>query len=507
MTDSTDDLEIYFRLLFYSELPTSPLRRPRAEWTDTEHVAAAMVELFALIDTVQFSYDYRMVAAHLAAVEPQHVARFDAALVAIGGARQRRLLALIQRELVESVAALDLTQRIDTIAARIERGEPSLLRAKYGIDPATLQRALFNFLTLKQALPDELPPHESPVVIFGGAQIPKTSVRKDARTGNRNIFLLGVNESTPATIDSWLQSCTNVRHYDAKGCTSVASYADIVAAGRVRKWEPLACSIVGEALMGAPDIDYLKDYWLFGRAQPPSEALDRIAGGFRWAIFQWCPIDKSLVLAFVTDDDAVADHFENSLSVSGAAPVSTIRRTRELASAASGVAFLEDDAFGDAALVAARHDECPPWLVIAAHDCPAHWWRKTTARLSPELWFWTSEYGLPLLMLAYRGIDTAEWRELWSHLSHDDNVAVAAASGHLPADTLRDCMAQIKTTASIDGLRLLAGKNGWSYAHIWGGGSSEHYAMFYAADAATTARVADFAGRQWPNRARYHWYW
>jgi hypothetical protein len=507
LSDLNDGLDIYFRLLFYSELPSSPLRRPKIQWSETEHVAAAMVELLALIQAAQFRFDDKASAEVLASVELHQIPRFDRALVAIGATQQRRLLALACREIIEPFARLDATERVDAITTRIKRGGRVLDCVKYEIDEEALERRLHNYLAMNGELPIELPPPEAPGPRNFESQVSATSRVTNADAGTRSIFLLRIDDATTAVVDSWLQACKDAKHYDAAGITSVMSYSDIIKSGKVKMWGPLACGIVGEARVSAAVVEQLSKYWIFGRNQTASEALDCIAAEFRWAMFQWSTIARTHILAFCSDDDAIADRFATLLNELEAMPISAFRSAAELPSVATGIAFGENSCYGEAALIAAERDGCAPWLVLAANEYSRYWWRSATANLCPQLWHWTSECARPVLVLAYQGVDAATWRKLWSRLSRDDNVAIAAVSGKLQAHELRERLVRVKSSVSVDNLRHLAGDNGWAYAHSWGGGSDEHYAVFYAADAAITARVGAYAADRWPEWARYHSYW
>jgi hypothetical protein len=505
MTRLNDETAVYFRLLFYSELPTSPLRKPKNEWSQTEHVAAAIVELLALIDAVQYRFDERASAALFAAIDPEQVRRFDAALVAIGCDHQRRLLALLQRKLVAEFSALDPVERVDATARRLARDEAPIVRAWFLVDTAMLQNRLTGFLEARQQLP-ELPPYEAPAWDFRERRAPVTSWRSDAGTGGRNLFLLRADDALNASIDAWLRSCESTTHYHAKNRTRVSNFAEVLAAEKQRAWGTLATSLVGEPRAGRPVPDYFGEYGIFSNDQP-SPALDRIASDFRWSLFRWPRVDDQNVLAFLSDDDAVADRFEKLADDLGASSLSSFRRFDALEGIACGLWFDERDDDGNAVLVAAEHDGCPPWLVLAARDSEWHWWRRTTLQLQPQLWHWTFHFGSPELVLGYRDIDSAAWRELWSHLSHDSNVAVAAVSGLVGVNALRERLVKVKTLMSADDLRYLAGDDGWCYAHDWGSGADEHRAIFFATDAATTARVAGFARQQWPGSAAHHGYW
>lgn len=508
MNPGMDDATVeYFRLLLYSEIPGSPLRMPRADRREAERVAMATIELLALIDEAQFSYDHEAVAKRLQDVAARDADRFDHALVTIGARRQRRLLALVRRELIESVSALDPVERRTVVAARIAAYERALTRAKFEIDCGELQHRLCIFIEASQRPVPPLPPPEAPATSAIAPAAPRSSV--DVATGNtgRHVILLRDEQATWDFLDAWLHICASAEHFTANGRKSAASWVEIEYKSKPKFWGPLACAIVGELRECGSVPDYLAPYWFFAGDQPQTEALDRIAGSFRWALFQWNAVMRENMLAFFSDDAAVAADFEALRHKQAITPVSAFHHVDKLPEVARGLSFRESDGFGEAALIAAESDDCAPWLVLCAHDHPSHWWRATTARMHPLLWHWTAEFGRPLLMLAYQVHDAVAWRELWSHLGHDDNVAVAAISGHVAADTLRERLVRVKNAMSVDNLRYLAGDRGWAYGHVWGGGSDEHVAVFFAVDPSVTSRVAAFARGQWPDLAHSHAYW
>lgn len=502
-----DTIAEYFRFLLYSEIPGSQLRKPLAHRQEAERVAIAMIELLALIDATQFDYDHAAVALRLQRIEQRDIDRFDNALIATGATRQRRLLALVRRELIESVAALDPVERQTVVAARIAAYERALTKAKFEIDADELQHRLGIFLEANQRPIPPLPPPEAPGTSAIAPAAPRSSLSASAGIAGRHVILLRDEQATQVFLDAWLQICADAEHFDASGRTSAASWAEIEHYSKTRCWGPLANAVVGELRECASVPDYLGRHWLFGRDQPPAEALDRIAGSFRWALFQWNSVMREDILAFVSDDDAVVAGFEALRHKHKITPVSAFHHAERLPGIAHGLSFRECDAFGEAALIAAASDGCAPWLVLCAHDHPSHWWRAITARMEPLVWHWALEFGRPLLLLAYRVHDAAAWRELWSHLGHDNNVAVAAVCGRVAADALRERLVLLKDSMSVDNLRCLAGDRGWAYGHVWGGGSDEHVAVFFAVDPTVTSRVAAFARGQWPDLAHSHAYW
>ncbi|MBL8297596.1 MAG: hypothetical protein JNN30_04525 [Rhodanobacteraceae bacterium] len=507
MHDTEDPSTIYFRLLLFGEAPSSPLREPGHDLSAAAQVVAAMTELFALIEMTQFYWDDQIRAARLAEISPQQVCRFDAALVAIGAIEQRRLLAIIQRELIEPVAALELAARSSAIAARLAVKGSALTGAQYGVDIEILQLKLSRYLDAVKSPAPELPPAEMPRLLPIEPEAPRSTWSTQASTGSRHVFLLRDEPATASLLDTWLQNCAVARYVDVRGSTLVARYDEAAQLTQVAMWGPLACGIVGEPRDATSAPYRVPRYWLFGRERPQAEELDHIAASFRWSLFPWGSVARQHLLAFVTDDGSLATDFSQRMRRASVSPISAFSGVDALAGIAGGVSFGEDDAFGEAALAAAERDGCAPWLVLAAYDHSGHWWRTTTARLQPELCHWTYLLGRNVMFLAYRGIDTTAWRTLWSRLSYDNNVAVAAVSGHVPTAALRERLVHIKNSASIDSLRYLAADKGWAYAHSWGGGSDEHYALFFSHDPAVTTRVANFAQQQWPQLWPYHGYW
>ncbi|HSX60745.1 MAG TPA: hypothetical protein VLF18_11150 [Tahibacter sp.] len=465
-----------------------------------------MIELIALVDATQFRSD-AAAADRLAPITDAQVSRFDDALVAIGAVRQRRMLALARREIVIRFASLPADERHAAIAAHHLAGGRRLWAIESRVDVDDLQRCLCAYLESTGRIPTTLPPPEAPVAIAQSLDGPRSTWAGDGGIGSRHLFVLRDEPSITPLVRAWIASSPATSHADARDITPVVGHFATDRPARTQYAPTFAQAIVGELRPGASAAFVAEPYWMFGRGRPPADDLARVVSSFRWALFQWNAPVYDRLLAFVCDDEALAIRFEKHLEDFDVAPISTFRRVDALRGVAGGLTVSEDDAFGEIAFVAAEHDDRAPWLVLCAYGTPGHWWRAITMRLQPQFLHFSSIGGHPLLMLAFRNVDPVTWRELWSRLGHDDNVAIAAVSGRVTAGDLRERLVRVKNEVSIDNLRYLAGDRGWAYAHLRGGGADEHWVLFFATDAAVTARVADFAHRQWPAQARYLAYW
>lgn len=516
MTPSTVDIsltglretsaECHFRLMALSELPQARLRRPRSTWNEADQVAATVIELLGVIDATQFRYDDSAVAQRLARLTPPQVAAFDAALLAIGAKQQRRLLGLLQQALVAGVEPTP-AQRPAVIAERLAANDRLVLRIKYDIDSDEIARLLCAFLddSPDHQLP-QLPSYESPVTTPSWPLVPTPAPRARRTDGRHHLFILRDDDETAALLDEWIGTNPATRRFDGNGARPVASYSAALQYDQVPMWGPLTGAVIGESRSDGSSPRFLHKYWLFGSDPPQAAALDSMSAEFRWALFQWRIALADHGLALLTDDASLACRFEALLQTAHVIPSAAFLGVDRLANAAGGLSFCETTAFGEAALAAAEVDEEQPWLVLAAREGQGYWWREASAQLDPQASHWTVDAGQPLMIVVYRGSDSIAWRELWSRIGCDSNVAVAAVSGRVPIHMLRERLIRTKDHFPPDNLRYLAG-DAWAYAHTWGGGSDEHCAQFYSHDAAVTERVVAFAAAQWPDRAMYHAHW
>jgi len=506
----------YFRLLALSESPQGRLRAPREQWSNAERTAADIIELLSLIGSTLPRYDDAAIAARLALVTPEQVLRYDTALQAIGDLQQRRILGMLQRRLLAPAMTVDPAHRVFVITFLRHANKRLIVRLKYEISTDQLQRNLCRHLEVAEpeSLP-ELPPHETPHISPVAPAAPATSLWMGSGRGRQHLFLLHDEPATTRLLDAWIASRPATRCFDEHLSPSAVSYTEALFPQPMDTsyWKTLANGIVGELRSGGTVPDSLRSHWLCSGDLSMTPLMGQLTTNFHWMLARWASFNN-YVFAWISDDDECADRFAALLSQEDETALITAYRHIDVREHfALGLEFGEYDASGNAdacgevGLVAAENEGVAPWLVLAVHWERGYWWRTASARLPVHAWHWTADLNRDVAIIVYRGTDRDAWRELWDRLGGDDNVAVLAADGRIPVEALRVRLVRTKFTVSIDNLRHLAGEHGWAYGHVWGGGSDEHYAMFFARDPAVTARVAAFACERWPERWRWHGCW
>jgi hypothetical protein len=505
----------YFRLLALSEAPQGKLRAPREQWNDAERIAADVLELLGLLGATLSRYDDAAVCARLALVTPGQVLRYDAALQAIGELQQRRILGTLQRRLLAPAMEAGPAHRAFVVAVLRHANKRLIVRLKYEISIDQLQQGLCRYLEIaaNASLP-ELPPPEAPHTSLVAPRAPEASLRVDPGRGPQHLFLLRDAPATTRLLDAWIASRPATRRFDEHLSRPVASYTEALRMQPTdRSRRTSAENVLGELRPGGVVPDSLYSRRLSGSDPSMTALADRMTANFHWALVRWAWF-KEEIFAWISDDAECADRFAALLEREEAAALITAYRHVDLREYfALGLAFGEYDASrnsdgcGEVGLVAADGDDVAPWLVLAVRHEQGYWWCIASARLPVHAWHWTSDLGRDVALIVYRGSDLDAWRELWSRLGADDNVAVLAVDGRIPIEVLRERLVRTKDTVCIDNLRYLAGDGGWAYGHIWGGGSDEHYALFFARDPAVTARVAAFARERWPESWRWHNCW
>lgn len=504
----------YFRLLAFSEAPQGRLRRPSSTWNTEERVAARVLDLLRLIHVTIWTHG-PAAAPYLATLTSDQLAGYRTALQAIGATKQMRLLGLLHRHLIEPFANVDPSQRQSLISERLDDRDPHFWRAWYEIDSDELQQRLCDYL---DAAPDQplppLPPHEAPHASRVAPEAPSTSLWVDVGRGQRHLFLLRESAAV-ALLDEWIANHPMSRRYDKDMSQPITSYTEAVRLQprNTPQWGNLVGSLIGKLRSEGTTPEFLYPLWLPGSDLPMAQLTDWLAANFHWTLMRWTS-PKESVLAWISDDEACADRFSALLRRHDqTALITAYRRIDALESCSLGLEFAEYDAArntdgcGEAALIAAGDSGIAPWLVLAMRHEQGHWWRIASAQLPAHALHWTSDLDRDVALIVYRGAHLDAWRELWSRLGSDNNVAVLAVDGHIPIEALRERLVRTKDTVSIDNLRYLAGEHGWAYGHVWGGGSDEHYAMFFARDPAITARVAAFARERWPESWCRHGCW
>ena len=506
----------YFRLLALSESPQGRLRRPGSIWSTEERIAARVLDLLRLLHVTIWTHGPGA-APFLATLTPEQATGYAAALQAIGATKQLRLLGLLHRRLIEPFANTDPSLRQALIADFLDNRDPLFWRVWYKIDSDELQRRLCDYL---DAAPDrplpQLPPHEVPHTSRFLPPAAQTSTRQlDRGRGRRHLFLLRVNAATENALTAWILSHPQTRRYheghselvtDAPGALQLDS--ETTARG------PLFGVQSDERQSGSTASGHASNHRTGTNVRDSSEQelLDALATNFHWVLIRWQTLPGEQTLAWISDDDDLATQFDALLyEHHDTALVGSHRGFDRLDDCARGLLFHEQDAFGEAALVAAEGQREAPWLVAAICESHGHWWRTASAGLpslicyQTRLWSWRPHGDVTIVI--YRGSDPVAWRALWGRIDRDDNIAAIAVGGELPLDVLRERLAHTGDFIGIDSLQYLAGEESWAYAHVWGGGSDEHYAMFFARDPAVTARVAAFACERWPERWRWHGCW
>jgi hypothetical protein len=500
----------YFRLLAFSEAPQGRLRRPGSIWNTEERVAARVLDLLRLIH-VTIGTHGPAAAPFLAALTPEQIAGYHTALLAIGATKQTRLLGLLYRRLLEPFANVDPSQRQSLIAERLDDRDPLFWRVWYEIDSDELQQRLCDYL---DAAPDQplppLPLHEAPHASRAAPPLTPPSTRQvDRGSGQHHLFLLRNNTAAESALGAWIRSQPRTRRYQE-------GHGELMASA------PGSPQLDFDATARGPLFGVLRDKQSDSatpghsshraetgrRDSPEQELLDALARNFHWVLIGWATLPGEQTLAWLSDDDDLAARFDALLSeYHDKALLGSHRSFNRLDDCARGLLFNEQDAFGEVALIAAEGQREAPWLVAAISERAGHWWRSASAGLPSLTWHWTWITDEDVVMVIYRGTDLDAWRALWSHIDKDDNIAAIAVGGELPLDVLRERLVHTKDFISTDSLQYLAGEESWAYGHVWGGGSDEHYAMFFARDPAVTARVAAFARERWPESWCRHGCW
>lgn len=489
----------YLQLATLTEAPDSPLRRlPRSQWSAAQQHAVDLCELMAVIDaTVQYGNPLER-TARLAQLQADDVARMDAALLAIGATTQRRALARCYHFLTRGLQMLDATARHQQIDERLHASPALLYRLAGPIDTDELPHLLQGYLRRCSALPSLMLPHPPPV-----AAVRADATIVTADQGSRAIYLLRDNLVSQQLLERWMQRRGGAVYFGQGLHRHVSGYFELchLARERVRFHGPLGDGIAGELRLNAT-AQAMPFPPLNQQAELEWQTLAR---RFRWALGQ-ASIGTQTVLAWTSDEAEIVAEFEHGLkTVAAQCLVSAFRRLGQPPYPVHGLCFQEDRPYGTAALVAAACDGTAPWLLAQLNIGTGHWWRKASARLPAVACCRMPYYNRDSLLVIYHGSDREAFLELWSHLSSDDNVTAAAASGKLNPEMLLQRMTETSRSIESDAMRHLAGTDGWIYEHVWGGGSGEHYALFYSADTQISRQVQQFARDGVPDRWITYW--
>ncbi len=503
----------YFRLLALSEAPQGRLRRPRSTWNAEERIAACVLDLLRLIHLAIGAHG-PAAAPFLATLTPEQTADYHIALQAIGATKQMRLLGLLHRRLIEPFANIDPSQRHSLIAAYLDDRDPIFWKIWDKIDSDELQRQLCDYLDAAPGRPlPPLPPHEAPHTsrVTPPLTPPSSTRQLDRGSGRHHFFLLRNNAATEDALDAWILRQPQTRrfregHSEIVADTPGSRQLDFDTTERGPLFGVLRDRRQsGDGAPGRPNGHRTRTS---DRDSPEQELLDALGRNFCWVLIRWETLPGEQTFAWISDDDDLAGQFDALLyEHHDTALIGSHRGFDRLDDCARGLLFGEDDAFGEIALAAAEGEREAPWLVAAIRESAGHWWRAVSARLPSLTWHWTRNSDGDVAIVIYRGADPDAWRSLWSRIDKDDNIASMAVGGELPLDVLRERLVHSKDFISVDSLHYLAGEESWVYAHGWGGGSDEHYALFYARNPAVTARVAAFARKRWPECWRRHSCW
>lgn len=490
--------EFYLQLATLTEGPDTPLRRlPRSQSAAQRH-AVDLCELIAVIDAaVQYGNPLERTAL-LAQLHADDVACMDAALLAIGATTQRRALARCYHFLTRGLHMLDAAARHQQIDERLHASPALLYRLADPVDRDELLHLLQDYLRQHSVLPSLMLPHPPPVA----------AVRADAtivttNQGSRAIYLLRDNLASQQLLDRWMQRRGGAVYFGQGMHRHVPGYFELchLVRERVRFHGPLWNGIAGELRLNAT---------AQAMTFPPlnqQAALEwqTLARRFRWALGQ-ASIGTHAVLVWTSDEAEIVAEFEHALkAVAAQCLISAFRRLGQPPYPVHGLCFQEEQPYGTAALVAAACDDTAPWLLAQLNSSTGHWWRKASARLPAVACCRMPYYNRDSLLVVYRSSEREAFLELWSHLSSNDNVTVAAASGKLDPEMLLQRMTETSRSAESDALRHLAGTDGWIYEHIWGGGNGEHYAIFYSTDTHISQQVEQFARDSVPDCWITHW--
>ena len=234
------------------------------------------------------------------------------------------------------------------------------------------------------------------------------------------------------------------------------------------------------------------------------DAFACLAEDFQWSIVEVGGDMQQSLLAFTTTENELRERFvatfKNERTLSCPALLSVYQDVFDFDARAHGVIFYEQDRYGEAALIASSGDSVAPWIVLELTLCAGHAWREACKTLQCVA-LGVHDRDSNCLLAVYRADNEAAFRQLWQRFEVD-GVAIATVCGHADPHLL---LREIKTSARFHSVQALSKRTGWAYQHAFGGGSTEHVALFHAQDPATNERVCAFVEKAYGARAVGRW--
>lgn len=478
-----------------TETPGARLRcADPAQWTEVERCVEATLALIALLDDVYFEDDEMIVVERLAAVSAEDCLRYDAALELLDVPRQHHLLRMAWRALFEQVDTEPGDRRLLQLIERHQQHGRALVRLLFWSGDLTeiLQQRLGLYLDAHR---DAISgwPHRSHRSMPHPPEIPPGAIRRFQRDGtdggDKFLFVFRQPEAE-ALIDAWLRDQPDAAFFRGSTRRPVARLADAHKGERDWFHGMPEDAVLGRAKAGrAPRLSGRCSL----RGLQLDEALAMLVDDFDWVILPWPNTMQESPLAWLSSDEPLANAFDALMSRHAQSPllISRYRRFQSLLSLAGGAQFGEHDGYGEAALVAARHEPWRPWLVAEIGGNSRHGWRHWTRRLEPG-----AVAASPLrdcILAAYRVTDIDAYYTLWQGLDRDEGIVRATVSGRDDAAQILRSFSAKRFSSGFHAAQSLSQRHGWVYQHVHGGGSSEHHAMFHAQDPLVTQRVVEFA--------------
>lgn len=489
----------YFQLVALTEAPDARMRRlPHSQWQSADHHVANLLELLDLFETSYCNMD--VCIERLSRLSRSDIDRYDNALCAIDARMERHRFGICRNALLDGLEDLEQVERRPRIAARIDRHKQALYRVSYEIDLDLLQAHLIEFVQAQGIMESSLPSPGMAIL----QSVPRAEpYRCDAGTGSRSIYLLRENAATTSLLDRWTVECAATECFDPHARSHASSFRN--ASHISNDARIFSGPLIGDLRKSRSASGYRKECGSFGN-DVIGTTLEAIVDDFDWAVLHWSNIGTYAAIAWASNNPEQARRFERHLDpVAADCLISAYVDIDALPIYATGLQFFEEEDFGEAALVAARSDGHMPWLVALYNEQTAHWWRKASAPLKACALRRFTSFASDNMVVAYRGEDITAYRELWSHLDRDDNVAIAAVSGVRDPNAMLQAAEHYYASADSDWLRQMAGKSGWAYSHIWGGGSDEHVALFWSSEAQTTRIVLDYVKNRHRRVAPGYW--
>lgn len=465
--------------------PESPFQRP----SNTVHrpmirETADLMRVLMHLDDVGYYSKISAKIAYLYALSSSERERLSAALEALGATRMLNKLRQFAGLIQFPAEGARLSVADATILAESRGWEWRLLSEVfaegYDLPKLVMQRLLAS--ELAEHLPRR-PAPDNPADTFEVSANPPTFppgtrvvlfYAPDYKDGAVNAWLLhqrtamaiGSERSFPA--GSW-QDCATALEAEAPGTWFFDRY------------------LLAGALGSAP-----ADFIRFSEGHSnPSLLFDCLNRELKWAIARVPSPEFPAQLGFFCQDPKAIAEFLAAIEAQKSASILAVSST-DFGSGgrAFDTHFVETNDYGRAALIAGEGDVDLPLIGLEFGDYSGFWWLQhlehsdildIQADFSP---------GSPHTRMIVRPRNIPTFLGWWSKIGLDANVAGFALPGQSDP---QGAMWWFRHGDYQNGLRAISDAFGWAYAHIWGGGSDEHVALFCACDPARVERVRAFA--------------